>query len=357
MLVEYFNSPKIILDELDKKLADGWFRSGYMLFRSQIICIEAEVASVVNVRLPLKGYEMHKRMRKRFRRNNRLFRHEVSEFYIDDELNRLYKHQRERFIGFLYESLNDLFGHKEHLTDGIPFNTKMLRVYDEDNRLVAASVFDLGQKSIASILGVFDPDYGKYSLGIYTMQLEVEYAIAHGFEYYYPGYILDTPSVFDYKLRLGEEQLEFYDWKSKWHPWATFKPNSTGGYFLRNLLNQMEQALTYADIPYKKRVYVAFPAGYFPGMEGMLRCPMYFACGPYHNEEFQEVIIGYSWEEQKFVLMIVENLVLLDVAGIEISEEWRESDEYCTDLIDIQEVIAKGNPSTIIEAMRRNGLV
>ena len=349
MLVEYFNTPQITGSILDKKLADGWFRSGQLLFRSQIICIDTEVNTVVNIRLPLEGYSMPKRMRKIFRRNQRKFRYEVGPFRVDADAERLYQYQRERFVGFLYNSLMDLFVEAKKGGTPSPFDTRMIRVYDrETDRLVAASIFDVGNNSVASILGMFDPDYGKYSLGTYTMLLEVALAQKQSRSFYYPGYVLDQPSIFDYKLKLGKDQMEYYDWKGSWRPWSFFNPETSMGQYLRKLLQQMEDTLRLAEVPFQRQVYIAFPAGYFPGMEGSLRCPVFFSC----PDEDSNTIIAYIWEEQRFALMKTERLVLLEVAGIEISPDWKNNPEYCINLLDIVEVIAKGNPHEIVQAYR-----
>ena len=40
----------------------------------------------------------------------------------------------------------------------------------------------------------------KYSLGFYTMLLEIDFGIKSGAEYYYPGYVVPNYFKFDYKL-------------------------------------------------------------------------------------------------------------------------------------------------------------
>lgn len=349
MLVEYFNKPQISGSTLDQKLADGWFRSGQMLFRSQLICINIEVNAVVNIRLPLEGYTMPKRMRKLMRRNKKRFYYEITDFHADERVEKLYQHQRKRFIGFLYNTLADLFSEIKEDSDSSPFDSKMIKVYDrETDKLVAASIFDEGDSSIASILGMFDPDYHQYSLGTYTMLLEVLNAQENGRAFYYPGYVLDQPSVFDYKLKLGKQQVEFYNWKGTWNPWKSFNPNESTGHYLRKLLQQMEDTLRLAGIPFQRQVYIAFPAGYFPGMEGSLRCPVFFSC----PDESSSTVIAYIWEEQQFALVETERLVLLEVPGIEISPDWKNDPEYCTNLLDVAKIHCKGAPKEVVQAYR-----
>ena len=48
-----------------------------------------------------------------------------------------------------------------------------IRDPQNNNKLVAFSVFDKGADSIQSIKGVYDYDYSEHSLGIYSMILEI----------------------------------------------------------------------------------------------------------------------------------------------------------------------------------------
>ena len=84
------------------------------------------------------------------------------------------------------------------------FDTYEVAVYD-GSKLIGLSYFDFGQKSVASLLSVYDvtDEYKKYSLGVYTMLLEVVYAQEQDKTYYYPGYVLDKPS----EICVGGDEL------------------------------------------------------------------------------------------------------------------------------------------------------
>ena len=83
-------------------------------------------------------------------------------------------------------------------------------VYDGD-QLIAAGYFDLGDTAAASILHFFDPQYARYSLGKYLILLTIEYLKDQGYEYYYPGYVVEGLPKMDYKLFLGKEEAEYFD--------------------------------------------------------------------------------------------------------------------------------------------------
>ena len=48
MLVQRYYPRTLSHDQLDKYLENGWFRSAFMLYRSQMICLKGDVYSVVN---------------------------------------------------------------------------------------------------------------------------------------------------------------------------------------------------------------------------------------------------------------------------------------------------------------------
>jgi arginine-tRNA-protein transferase len=85
---------------------------------------------------------------------------------------------------------------------GADFDAMEISVFDGE-QLIAVSYVDVGDRSMASILCVYSREYSKSSLGIYTMLAEMNLAKRLGLDYYYPGYVLDEPSAFDYKLELG----------------------------------------------------------------------------------------------------------------------------------------------------------
>jgi arginyl-tRNA--protein-N-Asp/Glu arginylyltransferase len=128
----------------------------------------------------------------------------------------LYKEHRKRFKG---NASNSLSGFMYDNYNKNIFNTLEINIYD-DGKLIGYSFFDVGITSMASIIGIFDQQYAAYSLGIYTMLLEMEYAKSMQFKYYYPGYVAYEPSQFNYKLRLADS-FEFYDWYSK--RWISFE--------------------------------------------------------------------------------------------------------------------------------------
>jgi len=212
---EYY--PKSLIDPklLDNYLAKGWFRSGNMLYRSTITFFQDEIYAVVRTRLPLGGFRFKKRLRKMLNRNNRLFEVRIVKSVINEEKEALYRLHQNRFDGYIPHTLQEYL--LENSIDSV-FDSYEVQVYD-GKKLIGVSFFDLGKEGAASILALYDQTYSKYSLGIYTMLLEVEYCQQTGRKYFYPGYILIGNARFDYKLRLGKE-MEYYQGKGIWRNMA-----------------------------------------------------------------------------------------------------------------------------------------
>ena len=100
----------------------------------------------------------------------------------------LYAQHKARFKGFIHNTLTDYLSAG---FQGTVFDTREVCVYDGD-RLIAVSYFDLGEQSMASLLGLYDESYSKYSLGTYTLLKEAEYGKRTGRKWFYPGYIWTT---------------------------------------------------------------------------------------------------------------------------------------------------------------------
>ena len=173
---------------LDDYLADGWFRSCQCMYRQQIICLNDGLYSPVRIRLELPNYEFRRSLRKLNKKVKNHFRVEIREGGFPGEIDKefLYTHFKKRLSGYLSPTLQRyLWGEN---TSNV-FETYEVAIYDKDE-LVAISFFDVGEESVASILGLYHEDYEKYSLGFYTMLAEIEFGKKEGYRYYYPGYVL-----------------------------------------------------------------------------------------------------------------------------------------------------------------------
>lgn len=268
-----------------------------MLYKVDLLCIESGIFGVVNIRMKLNGFAFRKSQRKRMSRCDRRFTVSIGTAKPDAEKEALYALHRDRFKGFIHPTLN------EYLTSGFHrtvFDTREVCVHDGD-RLVAVSYFDMGEQSLASLIGLQHPDYRAYGLGIYTMLKEMEFGQSAGFKWYYPGYVLDLPSDFDYKLDLGE--FEYYTPTKRWGSYSKFDPSLTTGARVRNGMDRLKTGLSALGIPFEERFYPYFSLGYMaPWQLEFLTLPHFLELA---EVEGRRLIVGYEPMSRDYRLLDV----------------------------------------------------
>ena len=246
--------------KLDKLLAAGMFRSSDHLFKVDFLCIDNSISAPVPIRILLKDYKFKKSQRRTINKVERNCKVEIKKARISDLHEQLYDVAKKRFIGFRFPTLHDL------MYDSIErplFDTHQICVY-EQGRLVAASFFDLGNTSLASLVGLHHPDFSELSLGYYTMLKEVEWALKNNLDYYYPGFVLDNNALFSYKLRLGNVQYlnEFDEWVDLKDVKDMQRPRPKE---LQDATQKLCKALGKNDISYEPLLNPFYTFSYFPG--------------------------------------------------------------------------------------------
>lgn len=212
------NTPFVLSPEsLDWYLGKGWYRMGANIFTTHFLFFQQQAFSAIWIRIDLKDFRFSKRQRKLMRRNAKLFTVASGPRVIDRERNDLYRRYAADFDGRLSPTISDSLEDYEG-TDSV-FNTWETTVRETvSGQLVGVSYFDLGDEAAASILGVYDPKLKSFSLGYYTMLLEIAFCLERGMRYYYPGYVVPGYQRFDYKLRLGPS--EYFDIRTdSWRPY------------------------------------------------------------------------------------------------------------------------------------------
>lgn len=300
MLVQYYYPHALSPARLDRYLAAGWFRGGAMLYRSPVICLADGLHTVINVRLPLKKYEFKGSLRRLLAKNDQKFRVEIGSPRLDSQREKLYKSHKDKFKGFVFDTLAEFLqmGHGDNL-----FHTRELRIFDGD-KLIAVSYYDEGAKGIASILGLYDDDYKRYSLGIYSMLYEVREAMENGKKYYYPGYILDGYGSFDYKLKLGT--MQYYSWKGRWRNMPPRDEDLWYGRELQARMDACQQALKERGIESRFYANPFFSLGYLDFLdEGFVRGPVFLEVLAKVGRR-KRLIVEYDIDQKLFLLSAVE---------------------------------------------------
>lgn len=291
--------PEVMMpEELDAYLAKGWYRMGQTIFTTHFLCFGEQFYSAIWVRLDLKDYTFRKSLRKIIRKNTSQFRVEFRKGSINAEKEQLYQRYKVQFSGILAPSL------KDSLMDGEDFNvynTYEIAIYD-GHRLIALSFFDIGRSSAASILGIYDPNYEKNSLGFFTMLMEIGFCMDNNIRYYYPGYVVPGYNRFDYKLRIGE--VEYYDLSTrKWLPHQQLQTKDVPIDLMQQKLLDMQEQLASKGINSKKMYYPLFEANLF----GFWRAPyfdfpVFLWCYPKRLQDGYLIIV-YDVRDDVFQLL------------------------------------------------------
>ena len=325
MIVQTYFPQKLSPSQYDSFLASGWFRGSVMLYKMDLLCIEDDVFSVVNIRLNLKRFEYSKSQRKIKRNVENKFRVTMGLASPNDAKEALYVQQKSKFKGFIHATLHDYLNSGFHNT---VFDTRELCVYD-GNKLIAVSYFDIGEKSMASLLGLYDGDYEQYSLGVYTMLREIEYGMAH-LKWYYPGYILDKPSSFNYKLRLGP--VEYYNSNKRWSRYEQFNPEETIAFRLKRCLDLLRIELKAEDLPFEEKMYPFFSMGYMGYWNTeFIKFPYFMVL---QQQGDRTLLASFNLESNAYELIQAELTPSYDhLINMEMSAEFGNSKRYHLELL------------------------
>jgi arginine-tRNA-protein transferase len=314
-----------------------------MLYKMDLLCVDNNLYSVVNVRLNLEKFKLSKGQRKILRRAESRFRICIGIANPTPEKEALYQAHKHRFKGFIHETI------QEYLNAGFEnsvFDTREITIYDGD-RLIAVSYFDLGERAMASLLGLYDEQYSKWSLGKVTMLKEVEFGIDHLKKWFYPGYVLDQDSSFDYKLQLGT--MEYYSPAKRWTNIEKFDPSTTLGYEVRTSTQKLIQSLIDRDIPYKSWLYPYFSMGYVgPWNAYFMRSPAPIEVG---HDLGGMMIASYCSEIKAYSLFRIHpSPDGPQYLNLEASKEFSESDLYLNQLYQIGDKIIEHGTLEVVLA-------
>lgn len=330
------NYPEIMSpEELDQYLSKGWYRMGQTIFTTHFLSFGDQFYSAIWVRLSLRGYSFRKSLRKIFRQNNSRFRTEIRRASIDEEKEVLYQKYKTTFPGVLAPSL------KDSLLDGEDFNvfnTLEITIYD-GNKLVALSFFDIGRESAASIIGIYHPDYNKYSLGFYTMLLEIQFCMESNKRFYYPGYVVPGYPRFDYKLRIGEvSYLDLHAYE--WLPMNQLTKSQIPINLMTDKLEEIKTVLHQKNIPCKLLNYPLFEANLFGFWKApYFDFPIFLLCYPQKSTN-SHLIIVYDIRDRVYQLI---RCAPFDDLQFYFNESYTKSfdqDRYFIELIVVERIFA-----------------
>lgn len=195
-------------EDIDDYWAKGWL-SGFVEFRRFNVDSYADRAyKVYPTRYRLKDFRLSKSQRRLLKKNQSLHRI-IRPLRITEgksNLYRLYYEKRHnqpnaRDVGNVYDYIRYY-----------PASLMELCIFNE-KKLIAYSIFQVGNDAISSDLAVWDLDEKRNGLGIMTVLLEMEYGRKLGLSYYYLGHYFRKNPNYQYKTRFSG--LELYDWENE----------------------------------------------------------------------------------------------------------------------------------------------
>lgn len=214
LIHEKFPIPQLSPAVFDKYMEKGWRFLGEIMLRHNALMYKDEFTLTVPLRIRLDGFSFSKSQAKVLRTHREYFKFQIAPIEVTSEKNQLFLRHCNRFeFGNHYTDLSTFITPKSRF---LPVQGWEIEVYDQSD-LVACSYIHLGEHSICATYCFFDPDYTQFSLGNFTMFLEIELAMRLKKQWYYVGYAHQTPSQFDYKYNFNN--LESMDWVTEqWVP-------------------------------------------------------------------------------------------------------------------------------------------
>lgn len=286
-------------DDLDRYLAQGWFRMGQTIFTTNFLNFKRNFYNAIWLRIDLEEFFADRTQQKLFRLNHD-FRAEFRPLLLDqakEDLYALYKHA----ISFeASATLHHLLFRESRYNI---FNTWEVNVYDGD-RLIATGLFDLGNRSAAGIISFYDPAYRKYSLGKYLIYLKIHYCKNGGLKYFYPGYFVPGYYSFDYKLGIARPAQQYFDlMDNRWLSIDQFRISSAPLHLMHDRLDTLLAFFRDSGLACRLLKYELFDVGLAPELSGASLFDYPLLVYPPLPGGPTDPVIGFDVRDQQFHLM------------------------------------------------------
>ncbi len=180
----------------------GWRRFGDYFSRPKC----EECSECQSLRINVKKFTPSKSQRRIFRQKGITFK--ICEPSVSEKHLKIYEKyhrfmQKKRgwdYYGLTEESYKDLY------VKGFSGYGKEVRYYYE-NRFVGVDLIDFLDDGISSNYFYYDPNFSKYSLGTYSMLMQIEFAKEKNLSWIYPGYFVKDCTSLNYKAFYKPYQL------------------------------------------------------------------------------------------------------------------------------------------------------
>ncbi|WP_300366453.1 arginyltransferase [Hydrogenimonas sp.] len=137
-----------------------------------------------------------------------------------DLYNRFHQYKSET-SGWKFTPVNPHLYYENFVDGAHNFGKEIL--YFIDDKLVGVDLIDMTEDGISSIYFYYDPDYARYSLGTYSLLMQIQLAKQMGFEWIYLGYWVRGCRSFAYKTNFRPlEMLDGFPPLSEKPEWIAF---------------------------------------------------------------------------------------------------------------------------------------
>ncbi len=343
MLAQVHFPQSLSAEELDRYLAEGWFRMGQTIFTTNFLNFKQQFYSAIWLRMRLRDCT-GSRTEEKLMRQNSAFSIQIRKAVLDQEKESLFTRYRSQVSFEPSSSIHALLFGRAVNPD--IFNTMEITVRD-NGKLIAVGFFDVGARSTAGIASIYDPDYKKFSLGKFLILLKIAYARKNGYELFYPGYFVPGYSPFDYKLKLYPQAQEYFDLAAnRWICVSQFAPDASPITVMRSKLADLHQQLSDLQIPSSVVHYEFYDANLVPDLSHMelFDFPVFLQ----YFDLFENVInslVVYDVRDQRYHWMVVKSVWKSDHLP-------QAENSYAAHLLKVEEqVIAAESASEMAEIL------
>lgn len=345
MLAHVHFPQTVLTDELDRYLAEGWFRMGQTIFTTNFLNFNKNFYSAVWLRLVLSDCGRQQSFEKLKKLNSR-FKVSIQRAAVTDEKEILFSRYRREISFEASPSIGHLLFGREH-TDNV-YRTMEVTIHDGD-KLIGCGFFDVGKNSAAGISSFYDPQYKKYSLGKYLIFLKIDHCISNGLKFFYPGYFVPGYAAFDYKLKIHHQALEYFQLSSgKWTSIKAFTPSNNPVLVMREKLAELCVQLSHDGVRSKVYHYEYYDANLVHDLSHMelFDFPLFL----HYFDELEGVInavVVFDLRDQQYHWLIVKSLWTSDVP-------MTQEDHFASHLLKVEyEVIASDSTRQISAVLKR----
>ncbi|MEE2827167.1 MAG: arginyltransferase [Planctomycetota bacterium] len=181
--------------EVDVRLAQGHRRTGEFLYQTR--CPDCKACEPI--RIDCEEFEIRRSQRRVLRRGDREIEVKLGPVMADSRRVDLFnKHRQTRGLAKIDSSIDI----EEYIWGFVRscFNSFEIS-YWIDGQLAGAAICDQGQDSLSAVYTFYDPDFGRYCIGTFSILKQIEYCLTQGLKYLYLGYYIGPSPHMKYKER------------------------------------------------------------------------------------------------------------------------------------------------------------